>query len=265
VSGARNNARQSGRLHVLLAAGNRTPLSASVGRQRGGALVVGSHPTVGFTGRKPDAPASIAPLPGGRDGLARWMAARPGPRAALNPPRGPMARAKPTPTPAPEPKLPVACGPPPEIRADAFVLNFFQNHFAVISGEFRHLNDRLRAMEKKIVGQISDKLAETEAALDAAIGRVQTDVDALNAKVADLQAKVDAGTASPEDVATLDRIKAKLDALDPTSEATLPDTGGDTGDNARRRPDLTIPPEPGAAGEGRPHPAPDGPDRHGRA
>lgn len=68
---------------------------------------------------------------------------------------------------------------------------------------------------------LSDKIAEVNAAVDAAIARVQSDVSALQAKIVELQAKVDAGVATPEDIAALDAAKAKLNALDPTSDVTL--------------------------------------------
>jgi chromosome segregation ATPase len=101
----------------------------------------------------------------------------------------------------------------------------------------------LELQEARIMSVLSDKIAEVNDAIDAsnlaadeAIARVKDDVDdlreevaTLTAKVAELQAAVDAGTATPEDLAALDMLKAKqsdlkgkLDALDPTISATLP-------------------------------------------
>jgi predicted nucleic acid-binding Zn-ribbon protein len=73
-----------------------------------------------------------------------------------------------------------------------------------------------------LVSALSDKIAEVKAAVDAAVGRVQSDVAALNARIDDLQAKVDAGGATPEDMAMLDELKAKVEAIDPTSSTVLP-------------------------------------------
>lgn len=101
----------------------------------------------------------------------------------------------------------------------------------------------LNAMENRIVSVLSDKIAAASgaqatasASLDAALARValdvakfQTTIDADNAKIAELQALVDQGTASPADIQALEALtqanvdmQAKLDALDPTSETTLP-------------------------------------------
>jgi hypothetical protein len=69
---------------------------------------------------------------------------------------------------------------------------------------------------------LSDKLSDVGASLDAAIGRVQEDVVALQTRITELEALVAAGGATPEDLAKLDELKAKLDALDPIKPATLP-------------------------------------------
>ena len=66
------------------------------------------------------------------------------------------------------------------------------------------------------------KIAETNASFDAALGRVQGVVDALNAKVADLKVDVARGVAAPEDLAALDALRDRIDALDPTKPAVLP-------------------------------------------
>jgi hypothetical protein len=85
-----------------------------------------------------------------------------------------------------------------------------------------YLDLRFQALEEKIMSQITDKVAEINVSLDAALVRVQEDVDALKAQVADLEAKVAGGVATPEDLAVLDALKARIDALDPTSPAVLP-------------------------------------------
>jgi len=68
---------------------------------------------------------------------------------------------------------------------------------------------------------ISDKLDAVEAAIGAATTRVQNDIATLQAQIADLQAKVDAGSATPEELARLDALRASVDAIDPTNPATL--------------------------------------------
>jgi hypothetical protein len=70
---------------------------------------------------------------------------------------------------------------------------------------------------------LSDKIAAVGVALDKALARVDEDVLALVAKIAELQALIDAGGATPEDIAALDALQAKLDALDPTKPAVLPE------------------------------------------
>ena len=67
----------------------------------------------------------------------------------------------------------------------------------------------------------SDKIAEVNAAADAAIGRVTADAKTLQQHVEELQAKVDTETPTEADLAALAALKAKLDALDPTNPATV--------------------------------------------
>lgn len=82
----------------------------------------------------------------------------------------------------------------------------------------------LKALGDTIMSVLSEKIAAATASTDQAIARVQGDVTTLTAKVAELQALVDQGTATPADLAALDDLKTKLDALDPTSTTTLPPT-----------------------------------------
>lgn len=79
-------------------------------------------------------------------------------------------------------------------------------------------NQEMRAMSK-----LSDAIATLGASVDAALARVDEDVQALTAKIAELQALVDAGGATPEDFAALAAAQAKLDALDPTKPDVLPE------------------------------------------
>ena len=73
-----------------------------------------------------------------------------------------------------------------------------------------------------IMSQLSDAIAKVSASADAAVARVQTDVQGLKDQIAALQAQIDAGGASPADLQALSDLQAKLDALDPTTPATLP-------------------------------------------
>lgn len=81
----------------------------------------------------------------------------------------------------------------------------------------------LKRLETRLMSVLSDKIAETNASFDAALGRVQGVVDALNAKVADLKVDVARGVAAPEDLAALDALRDRIDALDPTKPAVLPE------------------------------------------
>jgi peptidoglycan hydrolase CwlO-like protein len=79
------------------------------------------------------------------------------------------------------------------------------------------------ALGEILMSALGPKLDELEASIDAALTRVQDDVTALQAKIDELQAKVDQGLATPDELARLDTLKAKLDALDPVNPATLPE------------------------------------------
>lgn len=85
------------------------------------------------------------------------------------------------------------------------------------------------------VSQLSQKISDLNAAFDAALARVQGDVDTLNTKVAELQAKVDSGVATDQELADLDALKTRIEALDPTKDTVLPPEGG---------PDTEAPPAP---------------------
>ncbi len=79
----------------------------------------------------------------------------------------------------------------------------------------------LTELEAKIMSELSDAIAEATASADDAIVRVQDDVAALNTQIAELQAKVDAGVATPEDIAAIKALTAKTNALDPVKPQTL--------------------------------------------
>lgn len=62
-----------------------------------------------------------------------------------------------------------------------------------------------------------EKFAGLKSSVDSAISRAMSEVDALNAKVADLEAHA----VSDEDLSELDALKAKIDAINPTHPAVL--------------------------------------------
>ena len=96
----------------------------------------------------------------------------------------------------------------------------------VLGAKVDKLNTLVEQLIKKVgntMSALSDKIAAVGSSLDAALARVDEDVQALVAKIAELQALVDAGGATPDDIAALDALQAKLDALDPTKPAVLPE------------------------------------------
>jgi division protein CdvB (Snf7/Vps24/ESCRT-III family) len=82
---------------------------------------------------------------------------------------------------------------------------------------------KLRELEERIMSLVGDKITELNTAVDAALARVQEDVETLNTTIAELQAKVDQGLATPEEIAALEGAIAKVNALDPVSPETLPE------------------------------------------
>lgn len=87
---------------------------------------------------------------------------------------------------------------------------------------FRELEGRM--------SQISDAIAHLSTTVDSAVTRVQGDLAGLTSRVAALQAQIDGGGASPEDLAALAALQAKIDALDPAKPDVLPPPGGGGGD-----------------------------------
>jgi hypothetical protein len=84
----------------------------------------------------------------------------------------------------------------------------------------------LAIQKEEIMSILTEKLAELNSSFDAALARVQDDVDTLNAEVAELKIKIENGTATPDEIAALDTLRARIDALDPTSPTTLPEDPG---------------------------------------
>jgi uncharacterized coiled-coil protein SlyX len=121
---------------------------------------------------------------------------------------------------------------------------------------------RLTALESTMstltdtIAQLKASSVAEDASLDQALTRVQAEVanfsrnqGELQAKIDALQAQVDGGGATPEDIQTLkdliaqkDSNKAKLDALNPTNPATL--DGGSTTPTPPPTPTGTSPPVP---------------------
>lgn len=85
----------------------------------------------------------------------------------------------------------------------------------------------LKQLETRLMSMLSAKIADTNASFDAALGRVQGVVEALHAKVADLEDDIAKGVATDEDLAALDALRNRIDALDPTKPAILPDEPAD--------------------------------------
>jgi len=95
----------------------------------------------------------------------------------------------------------------------------FNFHHRLTGGRVRAALERL---ETRLMSVLSEKIAETNASFDAALGRVQGVVEALHSKVADLEADVAKGVATADDLAALDALRGRIDALDPTKSAVLP-------------------------------------------
>jgi hypothetical protein len=68
------------------------------------------------------------------------------------------------------------------------------------------------------MAKIATKLTSLEKSVDESIARVMQDVEKLRTRITGLEQD----QATDEDLARLDAIQAKLDALDPEKDATLP-------------------------------------------
>lgn len=108
---------------------------------------------------------------------------------------------------------------------------------SLINAGFRQQGEQMSELSDKL-SSVKSAFAKVGESLGAAVGRVQEDVTRLQsalenarAKIAELEALIAAGGATPEDLAALDELKAKaeemeatLNAIDPTKEDTLPPT-----------------------------------------
>jgi predicted nucleic acid-binding Zn-ribbon protein len=105
-------------------------------------------------------------------------------------------------------------------KLDGGSLKILQDQIAT---GFSGLGFALSAIQQQVtkgeqtMSQISDKLATLGTTVDAAVTRVQTDIQALRDQIAALNTNA----ATPEDLAKIDELQAKLDALDPTVVAVL--------------------------------------------
>jgi uncharacterized coiled-coil protein SlyX len=76
------------------------------------------------------------------------------------------------------------------------------------------LSDRLVTLEHA-VSALTEKLDALEAAVVKAEAETAGDVAHLQAQITELRAAVEAGTATPEDLARLDALTARIAAIDP--------------------------------------------------
>ena len=79
----------------------------------------------------------------------------------------------------------------------------------------------LERLEQKM-SELSDKVAALKAAYEGASQRISEDVAELQRQVADLRAKLEAGTATPDDLAGIDSVTASLAAIDPVPDFPAP-------------------------------------------
>jgi alanyl-tRNA synthetase len=81
----------------------------------------------------------------------------------------------------------------------------------------------LSESEDRIMAKVDTVLNKLESSVDAAVGRVQGEVQKLREEIDALKAQQAEGTLTDEQAARMEALIAKVDALDPTTEATLPD------------------------------------------
>jgi hypothetical protein len=82
-----------------------------------------------------------------------------------------------------------------------------------------YLDLRFQSFREQVMSEFSDKIAAVQNSADNSIARVEGDVRDLQTQIDELKGRV----STPEDMAALDKIQAKLDALDPVKPATLPE------------------------------------------
>jgi uncharacterized coiled-coil protein SlyX len=70
---------------------------------------------------------------------------------------------------------------------------------------------------------LTPKLDALEAAIGSLESRVSADIAALTQQIAELQAKIDAGTATEEEVARFDSLTQRLANVDPTISSPPPE------------------------------------------
>lgn len=112
----------------------------------------------------------------------------------------------------------------PDLKA-SLSFNFMPRLEVVVrldDSQFKALTGLIGQKANEIMSQLSQLIADLEVSVESAIQRVQEDVGALTMQIAELEEKVAAGEASPEDLAALQALKAKVDGIDPINPATLP-------------------------------------------
>lgn len=82
-----------------------------------------------------------------------------------------------------------------------------------------YLDLRLDTFKEQIMAEFEDKVAEINSSVAAAEDRVMAVVAQLRAEIADAKAQ----GVTPERLAALDAIDQRVDAIDPTKAATLPE------------------------------------------
>jgi hypothetical protein len=176
-------------------------------------------------GEKKAEPAG--PPVGVKAGVSKPAPAAYVPHEALPPPKGKRPPAKPVAT-AKAPRAAVASLAADSPDGPSLTLQFrdlaelLQYLSSYPTGGAPGATAESLARLETAVSALSDKIAKLTEATDKALARVQVDVDKLNATIAELKVKVEEGTATPEDIAALEAVEAKLNALDPTVDAVLP-------------------------------------------
>ncbi len=85
----------------------------------------------------------------------------------------------------------------------------------------------LALLETRLMSVLSDKIAEVNIAYQGALDRVMEDVTALKDRIGVLERLVANGGATAADMAALEELRNRLNALDPHTPETLPPTAPD--------------------------------------
>lgn len=94
-------------------------------------------------------------------------------------------------------------------------------HVTVSMEPLEFLHRALSRLEKRMT-EISDGLASLETEVGAAETRVRDDLAGLKQQITDLQNQVNAGTATPADIAKLAELKQRVANIDPAVPSPAP-------------------------------------------